>query len=259
VTELAIEDPCVVFALGREAAPFYREFRPQQRFPRAPCRARFCGPAWLPILALETGLGPDRAGAAVDWVLGSPLFGNLPYRPRVVLSAGFAGGLGADSRVGDIVLATEIVDSQANCWPTTWPERLPAGRWQPPLRRGRIVTVPALASTSDDKSALAERSGAVAVDMESAVLARRCQERGVPFGCVRAISDDVHTSLSPALAAVLSGSRVAPLRLLVALARSPGLIREARRLARDTRHAADRLSQALGELLTLTLPWGTSF
>ena len=29
-TELAFDDPCVLFALGRESAPFRREFRPHR-------------------------------------------------------------------------------------------------------------------------------------------------------------------------------------------------------------------------------------
>ena len=44
-TEVVFDDPCVVFALGREAKAFRREFRAQQRFAGAPCWARFCGPA----------------------------------------------------------------------------------------------------------------------------------------------------------------------------------------------------------------------
>jgi hypothetical protein len=77
----------------------------------------------------------------------------------------------------------------------------------------------------------------------------------VPFGCVRAVSDDLHTALSPRLATLLSGGRVSPLRCLLALAGSPGLAAEMWRLAKQTRLAADNLAKALGELLTLTLPW----
>ena len=40
---LLFDDPCVLFALRHESAPFVRLFPVQQRFPGAPCRARFCG------------------------------------------------------------------------------------------------------------------------------------------------------------------------------------------------------------------------
>jgi adenosylhomocysteine nucleosidase len=256
VTELAFEDPCVLFALGRESAPFRREFRPHQRFPGAPCRARFCGPAWLPVLVVETGVGTARAGRALDWLLGRPRLGNVAYRPKLVLSAGFAGALRKPLLVGDVLLATEVADTDGGLWPTTWPGELPGGRWEPPLRPGRLLTARQMVTDPGEKHALGERYGAAAVDMETAAVARACFRAGVPFGCVRAISDDVDTPLSPRLAALLSGGRVSPLRLLGQVARAPGLVGELWRLARQTRLAAGQLGRALGELLTLTLPWG---
>jgi hypothetical protein len=92
--------------------------------------------------------------------------------------------------------------------------------------------------------------------MESAVLARACRRHGVAFGCVRAVSDAADTALSPGLADLLAGGRVSPPRLLAALARSPRLAVELWQLARATRRAGEQLGAALGELLTLTLPFG---
>jgi adenosylhomocysteine nucleosidase len=255
VDQLTFSDPCVLFALRRESQPFLREFRPHQRFPGAPCRARFCGPAWLTVLVLETGVGTAATERALDWLLGNPVLGNVPYRPRLVLSAGFSGALDDSRKVGDVVLATEVVDSAGSSTPTTWPGELPPGEWRPPLHAGRILTVPHLVSTPEEKRFLGQEHGAVAVDMEAAVVARSCSRAGVPFGCVRAISDDWHSPLSPALVDCLTGGRVSALRLLKALVRSPGMAVELARLARQTRIAAQQLGAALGELLTLALPW----
>src|SRR5258708_24467505 len=144
MTEITFSDPCVLFALRRESQAFRREFRPHQRFPGAPCWARFCGPAWLTALVLETGLGPARMEATLDWLLGGPLLGNVPYRPKVVVSAGFSGALQEGLQVGDVILATEVADTQGNSWPATWPETLPPGQWHPPLHRGRLLTAPQL-------------------------------------------------------------------------------------------------------------------
>jgi adenosylhomocysteine nucleosidase len=256
MTQLVFDDPCVVFALRREAAPFLREFRPHQRFAGAPCRARFCGPAWLTVLVLETGVGPQAMATAIEWLLAKPILDNVPYQPKVVLSAGFSGALQDNSQVGDIVLGTEIADQAANCWPATWPGELPAGEWRPPIHRGRLLSVARLIGDPKEKRALAAKHGAVAVDMETAVIARLCSKHDVPFGCVRAISDHLDTPLTPDLAELIWEGRVAPLRLLAALVRSPGLAGQLWRLAKDTRHAAEQLGIALGELLTLTLPGG---
>ncbi len=210
------------------------------------------------MLVLETGIGPERTQAALDWLLGNPLLGNVPYRPRLVLSAGFSGALDGDRKVGDIVLATEVADTAGETIPTTWPGQLPAGEWRPPLYRGRVLTAARLVSTPQEKRTLGRQHGAVAVDMETATVARMCRRAEIPFGCLRAISDDWRTPLSPALVDCLAGGRVSPLRLLKLLVRSPGTIAELARLARQTRTAAEQLGKALGELLTLTLPWGAT-
>jgi len=91
--------------------------------------------------------------------------------------------------------------------------------------------------------------------MESATFARLCTKRGIPFGCLRAISDDLDTALSPALVSLLTGGRVSWWRALRALLRRPSLFKEFLRLGRDTRLASAQLGKAVGELLTLTLEW----
>lgn len=256
LNDLAIDDPCILFALHREAQAFYREFRPQQRFPGAPCRARFCGPEWLSVLVLETGIGLESAAAAVSWALSRPGLAQVPYRPKVVIAAGFAGGLQDSLAVGDVVLATEVVDEAGQRWPATWPGELPAGEWQPPLHRGRLLSVAHLAAEAEQKKALGHTHAALAVDMESAAVARLCSRHEVPFGCVRAISDEVGKSLSPLLLPLFVNGRVSPLRLARTVLASPSLAGELWRLFGATQKAGLQLQKALGELLTLTLPWG---
>ena len=256
MNDLVFDDPCVVFALRREASAFLREFRPQQRFSGAPCRARFCGPEWLSVLVLETGVGPQSAEAAVEWLLSEPRLGKVPCRPKLVVAAGFSGALQDGLAVGDVTLATEVVDEAGQRWPVPWPEELPPGEWRPPLRRGRVLTSSRLIGSPEVKHRLGKEHGSLAADMESAVVARVCRRRGVPFGCVRAISDAVDTALSPTLLELLDRERVSPLRLAGAVVRQPGLAKDLWRLAKDIRRAAEQLGRALGELLTLTLPFG---
>lgn len=251
---LRIDDPCILFALERERGPFCREFRPNQVFDGAPCWARFCGPAWLSVLVVETGVGPASVGRALDWLLASPKFGAVPYEPSVLIFAGFAGALTESVHIGDVVLADEIVDTNGNRWRPTWPAALPEGDWTPPLQRGRLVSVDRLTGSAQEKRSLGQQHQAIAVEMESAVFAERCTRAGLPFACVRAISDEVVTPLSPALTTLLAGGSASPWRVLKALARRPGMLPELLRLARDTKRASRQLGLALGELLTLTLP-----
>ncbi len=192
--------------------------------------------------------------AALDWLLGQPLLGNVPYQPSVILSAGFSGALQENYQVGDVILATEVVDHEGHCWPVTWPAQLPPSEWRPALHQGRILSAPQLVASPEEKRALGQQHAALAVDMETAAVARLCHQHRVSFGCVRAISDDAHTPLSPRLASLVSGGHVAPLHVLTALLRSPRLGSELWRLAKQTRFAARQLARALRELLTLSLP-----
>ena len=111
-------------------------------------------------------------------------------------------------------------------------------------------------ATLQEKRRVGLKHGALAADMESAVVARLCRGRGLPFGCVRVISDAVDTALSPTILELLSRERVSLPRLASAVLTQPRLAKELWRLAKDTAQAADQLASALGELLTLTLPFG---
>jgi len=255
VQPIRLDDPCVLFALRRERGPFCREFTPNEAFPGAPCWASFCGPAWLSVLTVETGVGAANVQRALDWLLAKPTFERVSYEPNVLIFAGFAGALTPDLHIGDIVLADEVVDEQGQSWRTTWPAELPDERWTPPLHRGRLVSVDQLIGVPEEKRRLAEAHGAMAVDMESASFAARCSRANMPFACVRAISDEVATALSPNLLSMLQGGAASPTRVLGTLARRPGMLPELLRLARDTGRASEQLGLALGELLTLTLPW----
>lgn len=256
MNDIAITDPCILFALEREAHAFLQEFRPQQRFPGAPCWARFCGPEWLTVLVLETGVGTEKTRKALDWVLSRPKLGNLPYEPKVILSVGFAGALTDDLQVGDLILATEVVDAEGRSCPVTWPGTLPPGDWKPHLRRGRLLTTSLFVSQPEEKRSLGQRHEALAVDMESAAFAELCSRKEIPFGCVRAISDAVHSPISVQVMTLVEDARVSWLGLAKLLVRSPRQIWELKRLAKDTRTASRNLAAALGELLTLTLSWG---
>ncbi len=236
--------PCILFALRREAM-FFRRLRRSRRFlPAAPLPAALHGDGPSTVLLVETGVGCAAMEKALTWLFSGPRIDEVPYRPTLVISAGFSGAVVSDLGVGDLVVADEVCDADGVCRRTTWP--IAAVRHQ----RGRLLTVPQIIGRPEEKRRLGVRSGAVAVDMETAVVARLCGEAGVPCGCVRAISDDVNTHLSEHLLAILQGGGVQPARLLAALARHPSLIVELLRLAAHTRKAARNLAAGLEDLLS---------
>jgi adenosylhomocysteine nucleosidase len=235
--------PCVVFALRREAMFFRRLRRRRRTFPGAPLPATFHDHGPRTVFLLETGVGAASVQRALSWLLSGPLIDGVPYRPTLVVSAGFSGALTSGYNVGDLIVAEDVCDSDGVCRSVTWPVASVS------YSRGRLLTIRNIVGSPKEKRRLGEQSGAVAVDMETAVVADLCAAAGVPFGCLRAISDNADTYLSENLLALLQGGGVRPVRLLAAVLRRPRLIAELIRLGADTRKAAKRLAGGLEELL----------
>jgi adenosylhomocysteine nucleosidase len=207
--------------------------------------------AWLwhrpnaPALVAESGPGAKRTAQALDYLLG-----DAPSVALVscVISAGFAGGLREGFAVGDTILASEILDVNGGRWRSTWPVDL-ASRGDLALHRGRLLTAPGIIATPAEKRRLGQEHDAVAVDMESAIVAQRCADRAIPFGALRAVSDPVEMGLSEELMSLFRHEMPPVSRAAGALWNKPALLGEMWRLARNTRLAARRLAAALNSLL----------
>ncbi|MCS6851198.1 MAG: hypothetical protein NZ700_08535, partial [Gemmataceae bacterium] len=127
----------------------------------------------------------------------------------------------------------------------------PTGRPPPPPQGGvgRLLSVPHVLGNPADKCRLGQQYDALAADMESAAVADFCSAHKVPFACLRAVSDDLATSVPAELADVVAGGRISWPRLMIALLRSPGLLGPLLRLERASRYAAEQLGMALATML----------
>jgi adenosylhomocysteine nucleosidase len=113
---------------------------------------------------------------------------------RGVISIGIAGALSPNLRVGDCVIAREIVvGAKRFQTDTTWADGL-AGRL-PEAKSGAIAGVLAPASDRTAKTALHLATRADAVDMESGIAAEVAASHDLPFAALRIISDDAFDSL----------------------------------------------------------------
>lgn len=236
-----MDDPCIVFALRWEARPVLRACKSVRRFRSAPFPLFRCHISASTFLLAEIGVG-SQCAPQLEWLLREPVLENAPYRPRFVLSAGYSGGLNEQFHLGDIVLATEVVDQDGHQWPTSWPRAACS------FRQGRVLTVPKPACEPEAKRKLGLDHGAVAVDMETALVARICTEHRTPFGCLRVISDAVDRRVPPQMVRCFEGSRLSVWRLLGQLGRSPGLIKDLWWMARDARRASAALTDAIVRL-----------
>ncbi len=154
-----------------------------------------------------------------------------------LISAGFAGALAPELRVGDLVVDTEVPQ-----WGAL------AGRMG--AVAGRIQTVDHVVCTATERRELAARTGAIAVDMESAAVAEVARRRGLPYAAVRSITDSAERNWA------LDWNRCrrpdGSFRLLSLLGqalRTPQGVAEIRQLWYASRIASRSLRHFLGELL----------
>ena len=117
------------------------------------------------------------------------------------------------------------------------------------------MTVPEILETSEAKKNLAERSGALACDMESAHLYQVCCDAGIPMLAVRTISDTRDQDL-PIPGSVLidpETGRSNPSAIFRHLFRYPAKAAQFAKLVTDSRSAQQSLANTLGLILPLIL------
>ena len=181
--------------------------------------------------------------------------GLLDDGATALVSWGMAGALDPNLAAGTICLPAEVIDTQGTRFATAraWRESLVSAIGARPVTSGTLLTNPQPIDSATAKQAAYRRTGAVAVDMESAAVAEVAVAHGVPFIAVRVIVDVAADSLPPAVLAATQGGQVALGRLLRGLLRSPADIVPLMRLARRYRTAIGAL-EAVGSAPGLRLP-----
>ena len=170
--------------------------------------------------------GTPHLVAAANPVRLAQILAAMP-RPAAILSLGIAGGLDPALRPGALVVARNVI-AEAR-WPAD-------AAWSGALLEATgalhadIAGADCVIATPAAKAALWAATGAAAVDMESAAIARL----GVPFAVLRAVADTAGEALPAAAAMGLDAAgNPAPWRVIRALLRRPqdlpGLIRMALR------------------------------
>ena len=151
---------------------------------------------------------------------------------RGVISIGLAGALSPHLKVGDVVIADQVLTG-AEAWDCheSWRVRLLSRL--PHAHQGQLFGSDAIIEKPETKAGLHNTTGALAVDMESQVAARFAKARNLPLAGLRVISDDASHVLPPAaLVAMKPDGGIALGRVLGSLlkkpAQVPALIRTAR-------------------------------
>ena len=173
----------------------------------------------------------------------------LPSDQPLVVSAGVCGGLDPALRAGDLVLPDGVISEAGLRLPVTGTvaQRASAAGGVP-ARAGVMATSSRVVATPEAKAVLRAATGAVAVDMESAVILEAAAARGCSSLVVRAVSDDARETLPVELVRLMGDDgRLRPSRAL-SLAR-PRVLARALQIGCSTRRA---LATVAGSLARLT-------
>ncbi|MGD9722744.1 MAG: hypothetical protein AB7O59_15530 [Pirellulales bacterium] len=230
----------LVFALGIEAGGLIDRLHGVIRIEGAGFTAREGGLEGRRLIVVETGVGQKAAAHATRALIEG-------HRPQWVISAGFAGGLHPDLAQGDILLVDQIVDATGRRLELDLKLDRAAIAAERHLHVGSLVTVEHIVREPNEKLALGERHGALAVDMESLAVADVCREEGTRFLAVRIISDAVGRALPKDIDNLVKRTSTAG-RLGAAagaILRRPSSIKDMWQLKEDALVASERLANFL--------------
>ncbi len=238
----------IFYAFAREIGPFRR--RVSGRAPLAIAGLRgFRGRLGAnEVVCVATGLGIRRARDCARRAM-------EVLAPDLVIVAGVAGALVDEAQPGSLILADRLV-LEDDATPATI--AVPAvdlalftvvmDAAGVPFTNATVLTSARILGDGPAKRAAGARTGAAAVDMESAAVAAEAARRGLRFGCVRAVLDRVDEEVVGAELAGPEGE-VRPLAAAAFVLRNPRAIAALARMMRALNRATASLADALEALV----------
>lgn len=176
-------DLAIIAALPRELAPLARDLSATRisNSDGVLVQSAALGGYHGSVLLATAGMGPERVSLAVAAALAHGPIGTL-------LSIGFAGACDPLLNPGNIVEASVVIDSRSG-------ERFDTDANFEISSPRILVTSPQVAGSAE-KRRLRESYNAAAVDMEAATVARLARAHSIPFGALKAISDEHSVDLT---------------------------------------------------------------
>ena len=136
------------------------------------------------LVLAANGAGPKLAAQAVEVAIRAVMVAELSSsKLEAVVSTGWCGALDPELRESQIVVATKVLDLSTNemfdCAPI-----LADGQFV----SGVVASQDRIANDTGEKERL-RAAGAAAIDMEAAGAAARARRAGLPFCCIKVVSD----------------------------------------------------------------------
>jgi adenosylhomocysteine nucleosidase len=241
----------IITAMPEEARAVLKATGPAGSRKIGGLKAFHCRTPQHDLLLVESGMGFKNAAAAAEALLGE-------FRPDLLISAGFCGGIAPELRVGDVAVSIGLCVVAGGVVQQVPVEIAAAGRnfvvRQSPTGARVFASLFAGTQSIMAKKELAPLlpTGAPypVVEMESSAIAIVAVENGIPFLGIRTVSDPADEELGFSLEEFTDHHlRIRPHRVALTILRKPWIIPQLIRLARNSRIAAGSLSQALARLL----------
>lgn len=249
----------IFYAFAREAAAFKRRLESRTALGIDGLRGFRGRLGAVEIIGVATGLGIRRAADTARRAMQA--FASSNPSPNsstsLVIATGLAGALSDELRPGDLVLADRLFldgEDTESAQRTIAIPPADLARFRAALEAdrlafstGSILTAARILKDGAAKRGARARTGAVAVDMESAAIAAEAHRLGLRFACVRAVLDTVDEEIVGAELAGPDGE-VRPLAAASFVLRNPAALVGIARMMRSLNRATAALAAALEAL-----------
>jgi adenosylhomocysteine nucleosidase len=181
------------------------------------------------VLVVCAGIGPRAVRSSVESVL-------TRFSPSLLISAGLAGALVPELKVGQVITPATVIDTATS-------QCISTGQGS-----GILVSAPGVAGQKA-KRLLAEKYAAQVVDMEAALVAEAAAKVGVPFVAIKAISDEYDFPVPGMDRFVAPSGRFLTGKFLCHIALRPSLWPVVRQLNVNSKIASRQLCAELRNLI----------
>ncbi len=213
-----------------------------------------------PLTLVQGGIGRDNAIKAASCLLESTSVDLL-------ISAGVAGGIIPGLNVGDLVVAERVgYSGQGNFddeelqleFDFACKEEIVqlarqfSNDPESKMHFGNLLTVDKVINNASTKKRIGEQNSFLAVEMESAAVAKVAYEKGVGFAAIRSISDDIDDDLHLDYDNMISDEgKVKVTNIALSVLKNPQKLALLSRLNKQTRRASKNLANFMTKLVPL--------
>ncbi|MDR4507325.1 MAG: hypothetical protein MRJ65_03650 [Candidatus Brocadiaceae bacterium] len=246
----------IFFALSQEIAPLKARVNILKKIRHAHAtfyQSEFSG---FPVALIQTGIGKN-VSEIIPYV-------TKRFRIQLFVSSGFAGSLKPEVGIGDLIIGKQVLTTQQKiseekiqinaalpCDTPTVNAAVKASSFHDfNSHCGDILSVNTIIQQASLKKHLGIQTPAIAVDMESFMIAEQSNAMGIPFVVVRAISDGVAEDLKIEEKLVTKSGNISISATALHVLQKPYHIPYLNRLRKQTKLAAHTLEVFLPDFIT---------